>query len=234
MPRLKDRQRPLPNGFIMYDAYSKWKAPAWATFEEIVQGLMAYRQAHKETYARYGAPMDYEGICAEVDAYNASLAQRMGWTDFYIGGPDPNLPAPQVTGGSLSKLASAAASVSRLAQGYKAIKEWKASEDPPVPAEHAERRAAVCVQCPMNQGGQLTDFFTVPLAERIRKDMEDLHKRGLHTQFDAALFTCKACSCPLGLKVWIPTQFIAPTIDAATKDKLRQGNNCWIVSELGG
>jgi len=232
MPRLKDRNRQIPNGLVYYDPLSKWKSPEWATFDQIVQGLMAYRAAHKETYERAGYPFDYDGCADQVDEYNASLCSRMGWTDFITpGGPSPNSPAPQ-SATALQKLVVAAGRVNQLVKGYKALKEWKQSEDPPVPAEMSETRASVCVQCPMNQAGSFTDFFTIPLAESIRKDIEEAHQRGLKTTHDENLHVCKACLCPLRLKVHVPIQYIAGTMSEDIKAKLREGKNCWVLDEL--
>src|SRR5215467_11817113 len=112
--------------------------------------------------------------------------------------------------------------VAKLAKGYKALKDWKASEDPPVPAEMSEHRAGICAECPMNQPGSFTDFFTIPLAERIRKDIEEAQQRGLKTSHDIRLHTCKACLCPLQLKVHVPIQYIAGVIDDEQRAKLRE------------
>ena len=82
MPKLRDRGRQIPNGMFFCDPLSRWQSPPWASFEQIVQGLVNFRAAHKETYIRAGKALDYDGCAAEVDFYVANLCQRMGWTDF--------------------------------------------------------------------------------------------------------------------------------------------------------
>src|SRR5262245_35437368 len=234
MPRMKSRQMPPPTGegWVYYDPISRWKSPPWQSFDQLAQLLSDYRTAHKDAYARAGLPIDFESCAEAVDQYNANLCARMGWSHLIDpGGPDPNSSAPQRQTG-IQKLVAAVGQVNQLVKGYKALKDWKQSEDPPVPAEMSEARAATCVQCPQNQPGNFTDFFTIPLSEAIHKDIEEAQQRGLKTTHDTKLHVCKACLCPLQLKVHTPIQYIAEAMTEEAKAKLREGKNCWILDEL--
>jgi hypothetical protein len=96
----------------------------------------------------------------------------------------------------------------------------------------AERRASVCVNCPKNEPGDLTRFFTVPASEAIRKQLERAHLLKLHTQSDSQINVCGACLCPLRLKVWFPISFILKHMTDDVKAELQpESPRCWILDE---
>lgn len=73
-----------------------------------------------------------------------------------------------------------------------------------VSQEEAERRAAICAQCPMN-ADQIVDFCigcsTRDLVAKIAGYMQSKH-----TSKDQKLKTCAKCGCALKLKVWMRTE----------------------------
>jgi hypothetical protein len=73
-----------------------------------------------------------------------------------------------------------------------------------VSQKEAERRAAICAQCPMN-ADQIVDFCigcsTRDLVAKIAGYMQSKH-----TSKDQKLKTCAKCGCALKLKVWMRTE----------------------------
>lgn len=90
-------------------------------------------------------------------------------------------------------------------------------------------RAAVCVECPLNGKGGWESYFTVPVSNAIRRELERKRTMKLETQFDDRVGVCEACSCPLQLKIWLPIENILSKVQPAQFDALAPG--CWIRSE---
>lgn len=230
--QLKSRDRPIPFGLIYFQPQTKKEFRNW-NFNALVMEVLVYRQGNPGMSQRYNLSMDKGVVEAEVAEYNARVCEHMGWTDYIISSeaPAPKMSAPQQP--QQQKLLAVAGARSReLAQGYKAIKAWKAADSPAVPKEQSESRAANCAVCPKNENKPLTDWFVVPFAEAVRKDAEVLNARGLTTSHDAALNTCAACMCPLALKVQVPIEFIAPTVTPEIAAKLAEAPRCWILKEM--
>jgi hypothetical protein len=94
----------------------------------------------------------------------------------------------------------------------------------------AESRAAVCcAPCPENQAGDWLSFFTVPVSAALRAALSALKHQGLETSRDEGLHVCRACSCPMKLKVWARLPHILKHIPAESKSKLWQ--QCWVLKE---
>ncbi len=232
MPRLKNRQMQLPNGAQFCEYCSTFKTTPWASFERMVDEVVAHRTANPRMVKDYSLNTDREAVADEIDGYLAMVAKRNGWTGFIVGGPDGPKSQALSQQGALKRIAAAASEVKKLVKGYKVIKEWRASENPAVPAEVSERRAAICADCPQNQKGEFTSWFTVPISEMIRKDIEDATGMGLETPYDDKLGVCKACDCPMRLKVHTPVEFIRKGTDDETLTKLKAVDKCWVWREL--
>jgi len=96
----------------------------------------------------------------------------------------------------------------------------------------ADKRAAICVQCPQNGSGGLSRYFTVPVATLIKSRFERLHEMKLVTPNDAQLGVCDACLCPLRLKVWTPMEFIVKHTEKNAWPKFQQTTpRCWVLDE---
>lgn len=93
----------------------------------------------------------------------------------------------------------------------------------------AEQRAAVCAVCPLNQAGDWTAIFTVPVSLTLRAILGLLKGQGLTTSQDEKLHVCSACACPMKLKVWCRIHHITDHIPPESKAALAQG--CWITKE---
>jgi hypothetical protein len=185
---------------------------------------------------RFKLSTDPAVVADQVDWFNANVALMMGATDYITSG-DP-LPAPKMQPQQHSSqsnvLAAAARKVKGLANGYKAIKSWSADGYPAIAEGLAEKRAGVCAGCPANQEGDFSSFVTLPFAERIKRDAEELSKRGLSTTQDNGLKICSKCDCPLRLKVHLPMDpYIVQTLTDELLGRLREIPNCWILAESG-
>jgi len=216
MPRLLNRQKQIPNGFKFYQPQTKWSPPAFASFDTIVTGLIANRQANPQ----YNLPTDYNTVVEEVDAFNAEMCARMGWNSYITGASGPPLTAPR---------RSPIQSVKAVAAGGETLVEWIRSGAEAVPADLSQKRASICAACPKNGQGGLTSIFTVPVSEAIREAIGQRRQWGLSTPNDDSLGVCDACFCPLKLKVHMPIDQIMVKLPATSKELLVP--ECWILAE---
>lgn len=223
MPRLKDRNRQIPNGLVFYVPQTKWKAARFASFSTIVNSLIAHRKGNPHLTKKYKWATDYDSVANEVDEFNATVCQRMGWTDYITGtgrrqsGPPPFQPS------SLPKL------LLKLAAGADVLVEWLASGHEAVAQELADARAKVCSTCPLNAKGDWSSFFTVPVTNAIRKALSQREEWKLATPYDGVLKVCEACSCPLPLKVHMPLEKIVGKMPFESLEALHA--DCWIRHE---
>jgi len=116
-----------------------------------------------------------------------------------------------------------------VAMGASGPLDWYLSGRPAVIPELSTGRAARCVACPNNGEGPLTQFFTEPIAEFIKKQIEKRRDYHLITPYDAALGVCTACYCVLSLKVHEPLDLVLKHLSAKNHDKLWE--KCWILHE---
>ena len=80
-----------------------------------------------------------------------------------------------------------------------------------------------------NGKGGWEAYFTVPVSNAIRREMERKRTMKLGTPSDDKLGVCEACSCPLPLKTFLPVSNILSKIQPAQKAALHP--QCWILSE---
>jgi hypothetical protein len=231
MPRLKNRQQQVPNGLSFYLAETKWRPPRYASFDAIVMGLIGVLNANKEVARKLGWPIDYKFLANVVDEYNAAICQQMGWTDYISadGGQPAAVPFQAPAPSRSPASPTPAANLKRLAAGAETIVEWIASGAEAVPGSQANERAAVCVACPLNAQGQLTDFFTIKASDAIRKAYQQRSDWNLTTLHDEKLGVCSACSCPMRLKVHMGLALILKRLSPEAKGSLHP--QCWILSE---
>lgn len=87
MPRLRDRQRQIPNGFTMELEPIGYRAPRFASFDVIVDDLMRVIHANPEKAKKYAWPTDRTQVADWVDEHNAALCASYGWKDFIMDDP---------------------------------------------------------------------------------------------------------------------------------------------------
>ena len=225
MPRLKDRQRQIPNGLRMQLPEVRWQSAPYSSFDTIVNQIFGIVRSNPELAAKHGWPADRPTIADWVDETNAAWCQQNGWTQYYVdgGGPPPKPMAP----GLLERLKSVAGAVIKVERGIETLLDWETSGLPPVSEDLSNWRASICVQCPKNGKGDLTRWFTVPASEQIRSHMERLHKLELKTFHDEKLGVCEMCLCALKLKVHAPAELVKKHLDPALAKELPP--NCWML-----
>lgn len=231
--RLHSRQRFIPGGFRFRIPALKWEAPRNASFNSVVDRAIDALNANPMVAQQLGWSLEWNAMADRVDEFNAKICAAHGW-DEYINADDvPSIPKmnPRDQQTALQNLRSAAARVKEMVAGAKTLLEWRASGELPVSPELAEKRAAVCAECPLNSDKDWTSWFTVPAAELIRKQVEEAHDLGLKTSLDEKLHCCTACHCPLQVKVWPAIEWITKRLTPDQMTRLRSGKNCWILSE---
>lgn len=225
MVRLKSRQQCPVNGFWFVQPETGFREQTW-DFESLVQKVQAMRQANP----RFKLTTDLNAIREEVDQQNALRMLKIKGADSYIssdGGMDPKVSASHSTRPSWRNVVGG---VKRVGSGAVVLLEWLGSGAQPVAGELAEARAAVCAKCPQNEGGDWLSLFTQPVAEKIRQQVSMRKDLNLSTTVDERLEFCKACSCPLKLKVHVPLDHITAHQSDAVKAALDPG--CWILKEM--
>ncbi len=230
--RLKNRDnRPMPGGLRFFQAETNFSITPWSSFESAVSQIIVHRLGNRWLMEQKGWSVDPAYVAAELDSYNAKIAQDMGWNDYIVqgdpGGLDPvPFPLPRTHQSSGLFAGSVAAKVK---SGVQTIAEWEIASGIVVPREQAEGRAATCAKCPQNVKGDLASWFTIPAARLIRLQLETRNNMKLQTSSDEKLHVCEACACPLKLKVWCPLDIILSKMSAEVKAALDPG--CWILSE---
>jgi hypothetical protein len=208
----------------MYVPQTGWKAPRYASFNTVVEALIAHRKGNAFLRKKHGWSTDYAAVANEVDEFNANVCLKHGWNDYVAnaapGGGSSSTPFPR---------SSLPAAFAKVAAGGRILVEWINSGEEAVPEVQANTRAAVCATCPMNEKGDWTTFFTKPASEAIRKALEKRREWNLSTPYDSELGVCSACSCPLPLKMHVPLARILSKMPKESKDALHK--DCWIRSE---
>jgi hypothetical protein len=238
MIRLKSRNTQIPNGLFFKQPEINWDSrkvlPLHPSFSTLVNAVISARRANPHHAKQHGWSLDQNAVGDEVDAFNAKVCTAMGWTKYLaeIGGgaPPPFNQAQSLL--NAKQLSAAVGEIKRLWAGVKTVNDWLDSGAPPVAIEHAEKRAAICADCNLNGKGDFSKWFTKPAADAIKRQLERLHERKITTSKDASLQVCEACLCPLKLKVHAPMSFIQPHLSNEVMNDLRNGRNCWIISEL--
>lgn len=235
--RIADRNKQIPNGFKFIQAETGWQAPRFASFNSIVQNLINHRKSRPDLVTKHNWRVDQEGVEHEVEQFNVRICLQHGWTQYLIGGNEGAAMLPKTKAPSAEEAAqvnAAAGRAKKIWSGVRTLEEWIDSGAPPVPVEHAERRAAVCVKCPMNTQGDFTSWFTVPAAGAIKRQIQRLQERKLATSQDDKLNVCSVCLCPLKLKVHTPLEYIKAHMIESVLGDLRAVPGCWVVAEVDG
>lgn len=239
MIKLKDRRKPGPNGFMFHEKRTGWKSWEVDPVSQWDFALLCRRyQEHAKSNPGLALPTDMGTIEQMVDLANALRYARIAGTESYWErtGPFPKRTAPQQAhspqvqaGGFFQNVVGHA---KNLEAGRRTLSDWWGAGGKPVAEELANVRGSVCVGCPQNDSGGLLAKFTVEAAAKIQASIEELNQQKLVTIHDHRLesHVCRACDCPLLLKVWTPIEHIVKNMPAETKAKLDR--SCWILREL--
>lgn len=245
MVRLKNRNAGIPNGLRFLQPETNWKPRPHSSFTGIVQALIQHRKGNPALKNKY--PTDLRAVEDEVDAFNAKLAQKMGWTDYITesaGGaprtffhPSPGLPRPPIQrtlapAKDPNVLSAVGEKIKKIWSGVKTIDQWLDSGISGVESSLSESRAAVCAACPKNTKGDFTSWFTAPAAAAIKRQIEKAQSKKFTTPHDEKLNVCDICLCPMKLKVHTPINFIQENMSPEVLAELKAVPNCWIPKEL--
>jgi hypothetical protein len=224
MLRLRDRNKFIPGGFrFLQPQIPRWSITPWASFDTAVQQIIEVRKANPLITNNNGLSLDPATVGNELEAYNVAICASMGWSQFLWEGGQ-NDPPPKA-----SLLSQLSQSAQVAVAGAKLIAAWQIDGGTLVPQELAESRALTCSTCPKNGSSELTDWFTVPAAELIKKQLEKRNEMKIHTTRDPLLGTCSACGCVLRLKVHCPIEVINQEMKEPERQNLDE--RCWVLSE---
>lgn len=228
MVKLKSRYQCPVGGFQFIDAPISDQALQTWDFESLVRQVEDRRRQNP----RFGLPVDTNAIRNEVDQQNALRMLSIQNAESYItadpGGAPPNFPSarPQKWAG----VAGVASRAGALAAGAAILRDWLGDGGTPVAKELANGRAGVCATCPQNEPGDWMALFTAPAQEFIRGQLNVRKDLNCTTPFDDQLRVCKACFCPLKLKVHVPLEHIKRHLSDGARAKLDA--RCWITDEM--
>lgn len=195
------------------------------TFDQTVSAIIKHRRANPAIVGKFKLSLSPAAVGVELIKFQ----QARGAIP-----PDvvPKQMPPRETPRLLGAALAAVASVKKLASGAALLMDWQTSGQEPVPSEVSSSRAAICAGCPQNETGDLTRYFTAPVAEGIRAKLGKLHEMKLTTPFDSKLGVCKACICELKLKAHTPLDLILKRLKPEVRADLNQKEpRCWILQE---
>lgn len=233
MARLRNRQRSIPFGFKFVVPETRWEAPNFASFDTVVNALIAHRQGNPALCAKHHWSTDRAAVENDVDSFNANMCVAMGWLD-YVSMPTGEPPPPKSKPPSpeeAAQVSAAGAKSAKIWSGVKTLNEWYDSKEPAVPTDLSTARAKACSECPFNEQGDYSRWFTTIAAEAIKRQVEKFSERKLTTPYDDKLATCKACLCVNKLSVHAPLKIKMAHMREDVYDELRTAPACWVVKE---
>lgn len=235
MTRLKTRESLPPGGFqYTIPQIPDWVCPVAQGFDMTVDAIIAVSKANP----RHNLPTDRETVGNLLEEFTAkALESRPGCQGFLVsddGGPVPkfharSLPPNQRSGAVSAGIKGAMAGAKRLTVGIGVIMDWLGAGLRPVDHALAEKRAAICVDCPLNKPANLVQWAYGRGAMALEAYMQVKNDKEAKTSLDAKLFSCQACDCHLGLKVHCPLEHILAREKPEHLAKLDP--RCWILNE---
>lgn len=210
-------------GWQFYQPQTGWAAPSplMYTFDQTVNNIIKHRLANGAITARDRLATDPASVGNELETYTR---QRLG-----IPAVPQSLPKTIPPRSLPQAAAEAVAAVAKMAEGAALLIDWLGGGAQVVAPDLAHRRAQTCNTCPENSRAPFTDWFTIPVAERLRKLVEAKKELKLDTPIDDQLGTCTVCRCPLKLKVHVPIDYIYSKTKPETMSALPP--NCWIKTQ---
>lgn len=230
MLRIKNRRANVPNGYLYVQRETGWDASkvmphTISDFNAVCQAIQQHRRANPQFKLNTSLP----AIEAELEAVTvARIAAIPGAADVYL--MDVGSAAPSFHQAPTQSLQAAVAAVKAISVGAENVVDWIDSGVPPVSPELSLKRAEICVECPKNEMGALSRFFTIPAAALIKLRLEKFHARKLTTPLDDKLGTCSACLCRNQLKVHEPIDLVMKHTTPEIKEALDP--SCWVLSEM--
>jgi hypothetical protein len=205
----------FPNGGWQFrQVQTNWVNPmAMVGFKASVDAIVKHRLQNKAITSKHSLSTDPDMVGNELEKY----------TRFRLGLPEPSPSFFQSGSSRVGRVVAAAGEIKTAARGTAVILDWLTSGGAPVSQELANKRAEICVSCPMNVQGA---WFTVAPAELIRDTLEARKDLKLETLHDDKLKSCDVCKCLMRLKVWCPLSHI---VGQTPQDIMAEfPKHCWI------
>jgi len=208
------------------------KEPFSGSFQEAVDFEYNFRKRNPALAQQNGWTLDVGEIEQYVDQYNAARMISGGWLDFVDSDP---LPQPEVFGFTQKKtLFASVVDRSRALKAAVGTFRDMFGDKGVVAKDLAEKRAAICVKCPANDlKRSLYSWFVTSTAAEIEKVYEMMNGISLTTSNDSNLGVCKACQCPMRVKVHVRLDHIKSNMPEDVPSKLNEANPyCWVMNEV--
>lgn len=114
--------------------------------------------------------------------------------------------------------------IAQITNGGSILADWIGHGAVPVSKELAQKRADICLKCPLNT----TDWPVLEsVADAIRQQVGLKNHLMLRVRGERDLHFCAACHCVNRLKIWLPLERIKPEPDE--REKFHK--NCWLLNE---
>lgn len=97
-----------------------------------------------------------------------------------------------------------------------------------VTREESERRARICVSCPMNQTFVKSCTGICPELKQVVTSIVDAQG----TQYDINLHSCQICGCYLSAAIWVPLDVQLNPLPEEQKEQFENVPNCWKKTSL--
>jgi hypothetical protein len=225
---LKSRKSEPPGGWLFFQPQTG-KSFGGSTFMQTVNAIIEHRQAN----SRFGLSVNPDAVAKELDDYTCA---RINHNPHYCVSENaasfssPPLPQRQSGAGARSAVA-AAKNGSFLKNATVGIKTYIDffGDGRPVPQDVADKRAAVCAPCRLNEPGGLLERFTQAAAKEIMSIYGVLNDLNCKTALDEKLHVCSACQCPMKSKIWVNRDVIMKHMPKENFDKLVP--ECWMRIE---
>lgn len=201
--------------------------PFSGSFSEAVAWELNFRKKNKALTEKHGWSLDPDAVANDVDTYNAQRMIAGGWLNFVELEGSP----PAYTGGAgRSAFAGGVAVGESALTGLAVYRELFTGKAKPVAKEEAERRAAICVECPQNNTKRsFKDRFVAYVAKGLTELVGIMRDMEFTTSHDAKLGTCDACECPLFAKCFVDMPTIERNMKTSQRAKLHP--KCWIINQ---
>lgn len=218
-----------PNGgWIFRQPQTGWTAPTpvASTFSQTVQLIINHRKQNPAITAKHKLATNVEAVSVELEKYTR---KRLGLPEVSQA-PFQDSRRPFAVQGVGAAVQDKMAGLLRASAGTAVVIDWLGSGGNPVDQGLAEKRAAVCVACPMNQPG---DWYVTAPAELLKKTVETWKSVTGRTDFKFEtsqgdkLKSCQVCKCLMSLKVFVGLGHILQKTKSDVLAELPQ--NCWIV-----
>lgn len=232
MPRIKNKNDGIPHDWQILHPEAGMKKPfRYPSFRGVVEWEFKFRKGNPDLCKKNGWTLDRGEIEQYVETQNVQRLLAIGQTSFLVMDGDASVPKDLGQRELPAALAVAAGHLGKLNAGRSLIVQWLGDGLNPVEVELANKRASVCVDCPMNQTGNLWQRLTSMAAKQLKGLIELKQRMKLKTDHDSKLQTCVACDCLLELKVHAPIENIRDNLPPEVRAELAKAPNCWVINE---